>query len=125
MLEVIYRNVRLPEWNRGDVRALVASCGLAGQRVMELYKRFGDKVYFATIDQLLARNEKAVSSIIKDSMPNEPVYFEDWIDDDGQGIGPWKIACKMSKQNGRLCFNFSGTDIQSSSSINMLLSVNM
>ena len=26
LMEVIYRNVRLPEWNRGDVRALVAAC---------------------------------------------------------------------------------------------------
>ena len=125
LLEVIYRNVRLPEWNRGDLRALVASCELAGQRVIELYKRFGDKVYFATINRLLMRNEIAVSSIIRDSMPNEPVYFEDWIDDDGQGIGPWKIACTMSKENGRLQFDFSGTDVQSPSSINMLLSFNM
>ena len=26
LMEVIYRNVRLPEWNRSDVRALVAAC---------------------------------------------------------------------------------------------------
>ena len=125
LLEVVYRNVRVPEWNRGDVRALVASCDLAGQRVRELYERFGDRVYFATIDQLLMRNNTAVSSIIRNSMPDDPVYFEDWIDDDGQGIGPWKIACTMSKENGRLKFDFSGTDVQSPSSINMLLSVNM
>ena len=28
LLEVIYRNVRLPEWNRCDVQALVAACRL-------------------------------------------------------------------------------------------------
>lgn len=26
LMEVIYRNVRLPEWNRCDVHALVAAC---------------------------------------------------------------------------------------------------
>ena len=26
LMNVIYRNVRLPEWNKGDVRALVAAC---------------------------------------------------------------------------------------------------
>lgn len=30
LMEVIYRNVRLPEWNRGDVRALVAACEIGG-----------------------------------------------------------------------------------------------
>ncbi|KAL8704156.1 MAG: hypothetical protein Q9201_002683 [Fulgogasparrea decipioides] len=76
LMEVIYRNVRLPEWNKGDVRALVAACEIAGRRVIELYRRFGDTQYFAAIDELLDRNRKAVASIIKD-MPEEPAYFED------------------------------------------------
>ncbi len=88
LMEVVYRNVRLPEWNRSDVRALVAACNVAGKRVVELYTRFGDTVYFATIDELLARNREAVSSIIERAIPDQPAYFEDWIDDDGQGIGP-------------------------------------
>ena len=125
VLRVVYRNVRKPEWNKGDVRALVASCELAGQRMIELYNRLGDKIYFDTINELLERNRKAVTSIIRTTMPDRPVYFEDWIDDDGQGIGPWKIACTMLKKNDRLSFDFSGTDIQSPSSINMLLSINM
>ncbi len=91
----------------------------------ELYIRFGDKTYFPTIDELLERNRKAVSSIIANAIPKQPVYFEDWIDDDGQGAGPWKIACTMSKKNGKLSFDFSGTDPQSPSSINFLLSITM
>ncbi len=91
----------------------------------ELYTRFGDKIYFATIDELLNRNRKAVSSIIASAIPEKPVYFEDWIDDDGQGAGPWKIACTMSKDNDKLSFDFTGTDPQSPSSINFFLSINM
>lgn len=91
----------------------------------ELYKRFGDAIYFAAIDELLMRNRKAVASIIS-SMPAEPAYFEDWIDDDGQGCGPWKIACTMTKQEGeKLHFDFTGTDVQSPSSINFYLSIAM
>lgn len=125
MMEVIYRNVRLPDWNRGDVRALVAACTIAGKRMIELYTRFGHTLYFATIDELLDRNRKAVSSIIDKSIADESAYFEDWIDDDGQGVGPWKLACTMSKKDGRLKFDFSGTDPQSPSSINFYLSINM
>lgn len=90
----------------------------------ELYVRFGDSVYFAAIDELLQRNRKAIASIIS-SMPEEPASFEDWIDDDGQGVGPWKIACTMTKKGEKLHFDFSKTDPQSPSSINFYLSVAM
>lgn len=98
--------------------------GPAGRRMIGLYQRFGDKTYFAAIDELLARNRKAVGSIIN-AMPEEPAYFEDWIDDDGQGAGPWKIACTMTRKGERLHFDFSETDPQSPSSINFYLSIAM
>lgn len=91
----------------------------------ELYARFRHKTYFATIDELLDRNRKAVSAIIAKAIPEKPTYFEDWIDDDGQGAGPWKIACTMSKDNGKACFDFAGTDPQSPSSSNFYLSINI
>ena len=81
-------------------------------------------MYFAAIQELLDRNRKAVASIIN-TMPDDPAYFEDWIDDDGQGVGPWKIACTMTKKAGQLHFDFSGTDPQSPSSINFYLSTAM
>ncbi|KAJ7716733.1 hypothetical protein DFH07DRAFT_785330 [Mycena maculata] len=78
VMELIYRNCRLPEWNRSDTHALVAACALAGRRIKELYTRFGDKPYFAAINELLDRNRKAIAII--NVIPDEPVYFEDWID---------------------------------------------
>ena len=92
--------------------------------MIELYERFGDALYFAAIEELLDRNRKAVASIIK-KMPEDPAYFEDWIDDDGQGIGPWKIACTMTRKGEKLHFDFTGTDPQSPSSINFYLSIAM
>lgn len=125
LVELLYRNCRLPEWTRCDTLALVAACKLASKRMIELYRRFGDKAYFGAIDELLDRNRKAISSIFDKSIPEEPVYFEDWIDDDGKGVGPWKIACTMTKENGKLKFDFTGTDPQSASSVNYYLSTNM
>ena len=93
--------------------------------MIELHTRFGDKLYFAAIQELLERNRRTISSLIESAIPENPVTFDDWIDDDGKGIGPWKIACTMSKNAGRLKFDFTGTDPQSSSSINFYLSKNM
>ncbi|KAJ7903671.1 5-oxoprolinase [Mycena olivaceomarginata] len=125
LMELLYRNCRLPEWNRSDTQALVAACTLAGKRMQELYTRFGDKNYFAIIAELLNRNRKAVGTLIKEVIPDQPVYFEDWIDDDGRGLGPWKVACTMSKKDGILKMDFTGTDPQSPSSINYFLSHNI
>ncbi|KAK9782804.1 putative 5-oxoprolinase [Seiridium cardinale] len=125
VVDLIFRNCRLPEWNRADTHALVTACRLAGKRMRELYTRFGEKQYFGAIDALLSRNRKTISNIISTTLPDKPVYFEDWIDDDGIGLGPWKVACTMSKQDGRLKFDFDGTFPQSPSSINYYLSHNM
>ena len=125
LMGIVHRNVRMPDWNRSDVQALGASCEVAGKRMKELYTRFGDQVYFRIIEVLLDRNRKAVASIMQTAIPDQPAYFEDWIDDDGQGNGPWKIACTMQKRDGKLSFDFSDTDPQSPSSINFYLSTAM
>ena len=98
---------------------------LAQIRLTELYDRFGDSKYFQAITELLQRNRKAMSTLIETAIPNDPVHFEDWIDDDGKGFGPWKIASTMCKKDGRLMVDFSGTDVQSLSSINFLLGTSM
>lgn len=93
--------------------------------MIELHTRFGDKLYFEAIQELLERNRRTIVSLFESAIPETPVSFEDWIDDDGKGMGPWKIACTMSKQASRVKFDFTGTDPQSSSSINLFLSHNM
>ena len=38
LMEVIYRNVRLPEWNKGDVRALVAACEMGESFLQQVFE---------------------------------------------------------------------------------------
>jgi len=92
--------------------------------------RFGLANYEASLDELLSRNKIAIGKLIKSTIPDEPIYFEDYIDDDGHGLGPWKVACTMSKRTNEdgaevVCFNFDGTDPQSERSINLALSHEM
>jgi N-methylhydantoinase B len=41
VLDIILNNVRMKEWNRSDLNALVAACRNAGRRIQELCARFG------------------------------------------------------------------------------------
>ena len=92
---------------------------------MQLCDRYGAEVYEAACDSLLDRCRSAISQIIETKMDDNHSSFTDFIDDNGQGIGPWMISCSMQKQNNRLIFDWDGTSPQAETSINFYLSTPM
>jgi N-methylhydantoinase B len=125
LLELILHNVRTPQWNRFDLNALVAACNTAAKRVVEIADRFGDDVFYTTMEVMLERNHIAMSAIINMLVPEEPRVFEDYLCDDGVGKGPYKIRCKMWREGPKAIFDFEGTDPQAESSINFYLNEEM
>ncbi|MFT6270014.1 MAG: N-methylhydantoinase B [Alphaproteobacteria bacterium] len=125
LLELILHNVRTPQWNRFDLNALVAACNTASKRVVEIADRFGDDVFYTTMEVMLERNHIAMSAIINMLVPEEPRVFEDYLCDDGVGKGPYKIRCKMWREGPKAIFDFEGTDPQAKSSINFYLNEEM
>jgi N-methylhydantoinase B len=121
ILELILRNVRTPQWNRFDLNALIASCKTASKRCVELAERFGDDIFNSTMDIMLERNLIAMRHIIKMIVPESPRVFEDYICDDGVGMGPYKLKCTMWREGDKAFFDFEGTDPQAKSSINFYL----
>ncbi|MEE8059582.1 MAG: hydantoinase B/oxoprolinase family protein [Pseudomonadales bacterium] len=125
VLELILHNVRTPEWNRFDLNALVAACRTAAKRCIEIADRFGDDIFYSTMDTMLQRNYSAMKSIIETIVPLEPREFEDYICDDGVGRGPYKLRCKLWREGSKAIFDFAGTDPQAQSSINFYLNEDM
>jgi N-methylhydantoinase B len=125
MLRLLLRNSRVPEWNRSDFNAILASLRLAERRVHEIVGRFGVDNYVAAMAEMLDRNKRAMSAIIKMVIPEKKAYFEDFIDDDGMGMGPYKIACSLWREGDVAHFDFTGTDPQSISSVNFFLNEEM
>jgi N-methylhydantoinase B len=125
LIKLIMHQTRTPEWCTADLNALIASCRVASRRVIEMCERFGDDVFVSATEELLARNHRAMAALIESSIGEAPVSFEDFICDDGNGYGPYKLRCTMWKENGRVVLDFDGTDPQSAGSINFLLNENM
>jgi len=125
ILELILHNVRTSQWNRFDLNALVAACNTAARRVLELTERFSDDILHTTMGIMLERNYNAMKAIINMVVPEQPRYFEDYICDDGMGMGPYKIACKMWREGDIAIFDFEGTDPQAQSSVNFYLNEDM
>ena len=125
VLELILHNVRTPQWNRFDLNALVAACNTAAKRCIEIAERFGDDLFYSTMEIMLDRNKLAMQAIINMIVPEEPRSFEDYLCDDGVGKGPYKIKCTMWREGNKAIFDFDGTDPQAKSSINFYLNEDM
>ncbi len=125
VLDLILHNVRMPRWNKSDFNAIVASCRTAGRRCVELAKRFGDDVFTSALGMMLDRNYIAMREIIRKVVPEEKRSFEDYICDDGAGLGPYTIRCTMWREGDKAIFDFEGTDPQAPSSVNFYLNEEM
>jgi N-methylhydantoinase B len=127
ILNIMLHNCRMPEWNKSDFFAIIAALRLAERRVRENIDRFGVDTYISAMWDMLDRNKAAMSAIIRMIIPEgtHKARFEDWIDDDGMGNGPYKIACTLWREGDVAHFDFTGCDPQSFSSINFLLNEEM
>ncbi|KAI1874585.1 hypothetical protein JX265_004793 [Neoarthrinium moseri] len=126
VMDILCRNSRMPKWYKSDIQALISSCQTAGARVCETIDRFGLELYEAACNELLRRNQLAVSKLIETQFGDEEAVFTDFVDDDGAGVGPYAVKCKMTKVDGnKLRFDFDGTSAQSNTSLNFFLSPTM
>jgi len=125
LLDVLLYNCRLPKWNLSDFNAIIAALRTAAIRCIALAERFGDDVFHSAMEAMLARNRRAMGELIRRTVPEDKQRFEDYVCDDGLGMGPYKIACSMWREGDRCIFDFTGTDPQSISSINFLLNEEM
>jgi N-methylhydantoinase B len=125
VLDIMLNNVRQPEMNRADLMAIIASCRTAEKRVIELCDRFGKDTYLAACQALLDRTYRAMQQLIVQNLPEEPQYFEDYIDDDGLGNGPCKMKLTIWREGDQAYFDWTGTDPQALGPINFYLNDSM
>ncbi len=125
VLDIMLNNVRQPEMNRADLMAIIASCRTAEKRVIELCDRFGKDVYLAATQALLHRTYRAMKELIVRNLPEEPQSFEDYVDDDGLGNGPFKMKLTIWREGHEAYFDWTGTAPQAMGPINFYLNESM
>lgn len=125
VIDLILNNVRMPEMNRADLLAIIAGCRTAEKRVHEICRRFGKDTYLTACQALLDRTYEAMKQLILMNIPEEPQSFEDWIDDDGLGNGPFKMKLTIWREGHHAYFDWSGTDAQALGPVNFYLNEGM
>ena len=125
VIGLILNNVRMPEMSKADLMGIIAGCRTAENRVKEICSRFGKDTYLAACEAMLQRTYKAMAQLILQNIPEEPQSFEDWIDDDGLGHGPFKMKLTIWREGEHAYFDWSGTDHQAMGPVNFYLNEEM
>ena len=120
-LDIIMNNTRTPEMNLSDLMAIIAGCRAGERRVIEICERFGADVYRRACTALLQRTERAMRKLIVQNLPQEPQTFEDFIDDDGCGNGPFKLKLTVWREGEHAFFDWTGTSPQATGPVNFYL----
>lgn len=118
LVEHMQLNVRAPEQNRGDMTAQIAMLMTGERRVLEIVERFGKDVFSEGIDALIEYSEEQARQIVS-AMPDGDYFFAEYADEDSVNGKPMRVALNLKVRGNDLVFDFTGSDPQLSSSVNM------
>ncbi|MBI4696243.1 MAG: hydantoinase B/oxoprolinase family protein [Gammaproteobacteria bacterium] len=109
--ELVLNNVRLPEQRAGDIRAQIAACNIAADRLHRLCERYGASTLAQSVRDILDTTERRTRSLIRE-LPDGIFEFEDYIDSDGQTPEPYLIHARTEKSGDQIHIDFTGTSEQ-------------
>jgi N-methylhydantoinase B len=110
-------NVRAKKETAGDFRAQIAANVTAERRVAELLERFGLPDLDAYVEALFSYTAQRTRAALERLPPGE-YEAEEFEDDDGNTDRPIRFHVKVRVGEGRIHFDFSGSDPQRPSSMN-------
>ena len=120
-LDVILNNLSDSEAAHGDLRALVAAAQTGEQGIADLCVRFGAEAYRQACTAAQERTGRALRRIVAEHLPEEPKSFEDRIDSDGCGNGPFTLKLAVWREGDQAFFDWTGTAPQAEGPVNLML----
>lgn len=121
IVDVICANSRTPDERRGDLEAQVAAHLVGAERLAALHAGTPDGLD-AAIEALLAYSARLTRAALR-VVPDGVYPFEDWLDDNGHGLGPLRIAVRVDVLDGRIRADFEGTAPETGGGVNAPLAV--
>jgi N-methylhydantoinase B len=122
VLLLLLNNVRTPEERQGDLNAQVAACHTGAVRLQEIVERYGISRVRRVMSDLQEYSEQMMRAFLA-IVPAGRYTAEDFLDDDGAGSGPVRIAVTVTVERARpprpmVTVDFSGSSPQVGGSIN-------
>src|SRR5436309_1897289 len=122
VFRLLLNNVRTPEEREGDLNAQLAACHTGAVRLQEIVERYGFARVQRVMEHLQDYSEKIMRAFLS-KVPQGRYSAEDFLDDDGAGSGPVRIAVTLQFQKAApgkplVTVDFTGSSPQVAGSIN-------
>jgi N-methylhydantoinase B len=122
VFRLLLNNVRTPEEREGDLNAQIAACHTGAVRLQEVVERYGMPRVRRVMKALQDYSEAMMRAFLSHVPPGR-YAAEDFLDDDGAGSGPVRIAVSLTFQRARagqplVIVDFTGSAAQVAGSIN-------
>ena len=114
---IIANQIRLPEKTMGDIRAQVASLMVGTDRLDRLFTRYGAEIIHQACRDLLDYSERRMRKGLQ-ALPDGTYEAEDFIDDDGVGDEPIRVAVRITIEGDRAIVDLSDSDPQARGNTN-------
>jgi N-methylhydantoinase B len=121
LMDILARNVRIPDVVLGDLQAEVAACHTGASGLRDLVRRHGAEGFRALVDELLDYSETLLRNKIT-ALPDGCWSFEDYLDDDGLGSGRVPLRVALTVDGSEVAFDFTGSSPQVPSALNATVS---
>lgn len=118
IVQIVATNSRDPLERVLDLKVQIATNEIGRRKLQSLCDSFGLGTVERAVDDLIAYSETRLRKRISE-LPDGSWSGEAWIDGDGVGFEPCKIAVKVSVKGDGLIFDFTGTDKQAAGAVNI------
>jgi N-methylhydantoinase B len=118
MLDIMLLNVRKPEQNLGDLKALVGALKTGERKIKAMISKFGVETFSAGLKGLLNYAEHQAREVLAE-IPDGEYVFTDFADEDVVGGHPCRLALKLKIKGDSAVLDFSGSDPQVMASLNV------
>ncbi|UCC48676.1 MAG: hydantoinase B/oxoprolinase family protein [Gemmatimonadota bacterium] len=119
---LLLTNVRTPEEREGDLHAQLAALDVGVRRLTELAQRRGADALRTAFSALSSYADRLVRAVIERIRDGE-YRAEDYMDDDGTGCGPIRIAVAVRVRGQEMRVDFTGSAPQCAGNINAVAAI--
>ncbi len=118
ILRIMTTNVRKPDLNIGDMKALVGALNTGERKILAMVEKFGKQVFLEGTEVLLDHAEAQARNILR-SMPDGTWEFVDYADEDSVEANPCRLKLTLTIRGDEAILDFTGSDPQLGSSLNV------
>jgi N-methylhydantoinase B len=124
VMSLILHNVRTPVEREGDLAAQIGACQLGERRLQEIVEKHGVQAVNQLCEELLDYSARLMRAELR-KLPEGTFSAEDFLDDNGIGSGPLRIAVsiRFTPSEGSVEFDFSGSCPQTGGSVNAVYAI--